>query len=73
MRNFYSTERLRFKRKIKRIYEGNKERYRYGKKVLKRLRGLIQGKHKISIDLIQKSEYIDIPELRRIAKSIWKN
>jgi len=54
------------------LYDGNKKQYRYGKKVLKTIRSLIKEKYKISINLVQKSDYINIPELKNIATSIWR-
>lgn len=57
--------------KILDLYDNNVERYRYGKKVLGVLKGLIQKEIKSNPDLLGYSEFIKNPILSEIANTIW--
>lgn len=52
-------------------YEGNHERYRYGKKVIGLLKAKIQQRLRRNPDLLQFSDHIVDGELVEIAQAIW--
>ena len=53
------------------LYDSNKVRHRYGKKVLGKTSSIIQRKLKRNPELTRKSDYVRCQELVDIANEIW--
>lgn len=58
--------------KLKNRYQENKERYRYGKKVLNKVISKIQQKIEGNPNIIRKTDHIQLPLLKSIASKIWQ-
>lgn len=57
--------------KRKAMYHNDKNRFRYGKKVLSNLKGLIQKELKSNPDLIQASPYVKDEQILQIKELVW--
>ncbi len=58
-------------KELNELYDTNKERYRYGKKVFGRTCSKIQRKIKVNTNLFQETEYIKSTLLTSIADKLW--
>lgn len=57
--------------KLKKLYSENKMEFRYGKKVLNTLKSILQKELKRNIELIARSEFLEIEELQEIRRNLW--